>query len=184
MKILKNLVLAGLLSTGVYAEDMYIGVGVMTGSGTQTLKYNGTTYTADYDTSATSIKFGYITEDNNRMEFAINKFDLEGTKGGTDTYTGWDFNYLWSFLDGNLHPYLGLGIGMYTSDKMEGETESGDTENATALALVGSIGLVYSINKSVEIETGYKFHSLAWNYADVDLTDDFSNLYVGANFKF
>ena len=187
MKNIKIIIFLVLLSSGLFAKNMYVGIGMMGGSGKQTLKYDGNTYKADYDTSASSFKFGFILRNQNRIEFSVNKFDITCKDSSwTDTYTGYDINYLWTFLNRDqIQPYIGLGFGLYTSDNMYGQNiKTGDIENASALALVLSGGVLFNIEEHIELEVNFNYHNLRWNYEDFDLSDDISTIYVGVNYKF
>ena len=186
MKALKKLMIAGLLSTGLYASgtnSVYIGFGAMNGSGTQTLETNGNIYSADYDMTGVGGKIGLIGKDNNRLEFAINK--LNGSNdNGSDTYTGFEMSYLFAFLKGDFHPYLGLSVGYYVSENLKGYDDNGDETSVNALELGFSGGFLFGLTQNIELEIAYQYRHLNWNYSDITLYDDIGNAYVGMNFKF
>ncbi len=201
--IKKSLIVASLLlvGTSAVAKDQskyYVGMGIGSGSGTQTRDYDsGDSYTTDYDTSSTTIKFGWIYNSGNRFEISVNNISADRTGGNTfyqndnssDTdseFTGYDLDYLFVWgEDSKLKPYLDLGMGVYKNDEITGyDSSSGDVETATGLALNYGVGLFYDITENIELEAAYKGKHISWNLENPDTSESITFLYTGINYKF
>ena len=187
MKKFSKICLAALLSGGIAyaANNSYIGFGGMIGNGTQSVTYNGDTDSANYNMSGMGFKFGVITKSKNRVEFSLNQLDGHN-ENGSDTYTGFEMNYLITFMnEHSFNPYVGLGVGYYVSKNMIGtDVDTGKEEHAKSVSLGCSVGLIYNLTDKIEIESALQYRHLSWNFVNYDVTDDIKNLYVGANYKF
>jgi hypothetical protein len=194
--IKKSLIVASLLfiTTSALALDtnkLYIGIGTTTGSGTLTrTSTNGGYASADYDSSSTPFKIGYIFKNNNRFEFSVESMDHKFS-GGTDTVSGWNMD--WDFAYPNhkladiITPYWTIGFGSYTYE--DTAKYFSDNEDLKGLALNYGIGGLYSINNNFEIEASFKGKVIKWQ----DVTDGTTTvsydstgtaMYLGINYKF
>lgn len=175
---------ASLLASDIQSKDMYIGAGVMFGSGERTFNIGYETDEFPYNSSAGTIKVGFINARNDRLEFSINSFNIEGNELD-DTCTGYDFDYLFTLSKKTFQLYLGLGVGYYQSDKMKGyNIDTNKVENAEAISVNLSAGFIYEFSPLLEAEIAYKYKSMSWNYVYIDVSDSLSNIYIGANIKF
>ncbi len=198
--------LGSLLVSNLYGfeveKNLYFGIGMTKGSGTQTREYsndyyyNPGTYETQYDTSGTTIKLGYIFETKNRFEFSISNYKASKTAGSdfnmntndpkNSKLVGWDFDWLFTFRNKEaLQPYLGVGFGVYKNNDIDGYNYStGKADTATGLALNAMAGATYHINDTLEFEAGYKFKHIGWNLENPEIDESMKNLYFGANIKF
>lgn len=202
----KNLAIIGMvgfmMSNAVAVEDknLYVGLGVSSGSGTQTREYSypftSGTYTTDYDTTGKTVKIGYIFESKNRFEFSVSSFDAKRTSGNSfamntndkqnSKFVGYDLDWLFTFRNKeSLQPYLGLGFGLYKNNDIDGyNTTTGKSDTATGLALNLLAGATYHFDDTFELEAGYKSKYIGWNLENPDMKENIGAFYIGANFKF
>lgn len=202
-KNIATLGIVGLLvsnASAVEDKTLYVGFGLSNGSGTQTREYSypytAGTYTTDYDASGKTVKIGYIFESKNRFEFSISSIDAKRTAGNnfamntTDTqnskYTGYDFDWLFTFRNKEpLQPYLGVGFGVYKNDDIHGyNTTTGNADTATGLAFNLMGGATYHFDDTFELEAGLKSKYIGWNLENPNMHESIGSLYIGANIKF
>jgi len=199
--IKKSLIAASLLlaSTSAFAQSKYyVGVGINTGSGTQTRSYaSGGEYETEYDASSTNIKFGLIKPSGNRLEFTIETIAADRTGGNafvqnvnhsdtTSEYVGYNFDYLFVFnAEDSLKPYIDLGVGLYKNDEITGySATTGEAETASGIALNLGAGLLYGVTDNIEVETAYKMKSISWNLENPDTSETINMIYLGVNLTF
>ena len=174
-------------SSVAFAENnFYVGIGATTGSGelkesvtiTDLGNFDGTT---DYDTTSTVAKIGYILNDNHRFEFSVESGEMEVDGGGSADLSGWNIDWVIVLYKDTLSPFLTLGTGYYTFDA--------DVMKMSGAALNYGGGVLYSLNDNIEIEASYRWKTLKWVDAEVDILDvsvesTQSALYAGLNYKF
>lgn len=197
MKKISLLATSALLTSSLYGAGFYVGAGIGSGTGTQTRDYStGGSFETQYDVTSTTVKFGVITATNNRMELSINAITADRTGGNiffqntddteSSEFTGFDLDYLITIGDNKMFaPYIGLGFGIYDNGDVHGvNTSTGTTETATGVALNAGVGVLYAPIENFELEAAYKYKTMSWNLSDPDMSEDMTQLYFGANFKF
>ena len=104
-------------------------------------------------------------------------------------------NGIYSFKFGKLRPYAGLGLGLArhaieseeTSIEVDGETEdlSKVSENSTAFAYQGMVGVGYALSDNAEVRLGYRYFATAKaDFDGVDMTYGTHNFELGLLYRF
>ena len=188
MKKYNYLLAAGLLACSPLAQADYIGFGYFTGSGDREVEdSDGFSAEGDIDdVTAMSIRYGFETESDNRVEFSYfisdDEYDFE--------MSGLDINGLFTFGSSqSIKPYVKLGIGYTMTD----EVELSNQDNLYGLALNYGLGALVPVNESIEFQIGYDGKYIAWQDIEVysgygsytrSITDNYGGFFAGINLKF
>lgn len=176
----------GGLAAGAQAQSFYVGGGVLSGSGEWD---NNSPTKLENDTQGSSLKLGYITSGGNRAELSYTKTDIDFSNAFVQDVrvTGFDIDFLWTFGEGQLKPYLGIGVGSYTfEDSAQFFTNN---EDLKGFAFNLSAGLVYELIDNVELEAALRVKNIEsekyrGGSTTTTVNQTMTNLYLGANVKF
>jgi len=189
----KALMLVGLLVGSISAmandnsSEYYLGMGMVSGSGTKTVGVSE----ESYDSSSMPIKFGMMLDNDNRFELSYetekHKFNNRDDKVSGINFD-WNFAYPKNKIADAVTPYWTLGFGSYTyEDTAKYFTDNKDLEG---FAFNYGIGGLYDINKNIELEASYKFKGIGWQSyttlgSNVTTTSDSAGslFYLGLNYK-
>lgn len=171
----------------------YVGAGVAGGgvSTDSTLRNSSGTAIATSNLTGSAgsgtVKFGLILGNGHRMEFGYSSIDATWDGGGTDTFNGFDFDYLVTF-DGSIKPYVGVGLGGYTLANSGRYIAGG--QDLSGLALNLGAGVIFEVAKNVEIEGALKLKLINWqdlrnsSGQTLEMETGITTLYIGANLRF
>lgn len=178
--------LPSVVTPAASANDLYLGGGVISGSGETEFTSSYDSATADHDNTGSFFRFGFINNNNSRSEFSFSSITLDN-QGAEDEITGVDFNYISSFGDGGIQPVLGFGFGYYTWENTAYLFE--DNEDLTGVSLNYAAGILFSLGDQMELEASYRGKYIAWQdvsiYGEViETSTSMSNIFLGINFKF
>ncbi len=193
----KSLVLAGLLfaTSNIFAAqegNIYVGAAYNTGSGEIEEKTTSTT-TVDTDVKSTSIKVGYVLQNDNRIEFSYESltFELDGYTWygkAEPEATVYNFDYKVTYPSGVFAPYWTLGLGLYSLEDT-GSNFSNSSEDLKGTSINYGAGFLYEVASNMELEVSYNFRNVSWEDVEVgsvkrETSGSHSYLSVGFNILF
>jgi opacity protein-like surface antigen len=162
------------------AGKSYFGVGVMKGNGSETHEGGVTKEDTKLDTTAMSLKYGWIGKSANRAEFDLTSFSANKASGSNlygnqqkMNFYALNFNYLVT-IGGNKRflPYIGAGIGVTTDSNADWN-------------LGVSAGILFGLTAGLELEIAYKALRTSMAYDKNEYgTLTVYNPYAGLNYKF
>jgi len=150
------------------SKDRYIKYTYETGSATTGInggsRYNSLKF-EKLDTSANSIIFGFGKSYTNRQEISITKYLIDKIDFDSIGY-GW--RYLWVWDNKYISPYIGFGLELLTSDKVQ---DKFDSDIGFGVNL--SFGLLFEIKRDFELGIGININS--HNYTIDSYCTDYKN---------
>lgn len=146
--------------------------------------------TTSFDATMASVKFGYSTKKNNRIELVILDIDAKRSSTVTDSIQGVDLN--WEFVfdlkDISVSPFILLGLGSYT---WQDSTAKGFGAELEGGSFNFGFGGLYKMGTDFELEFAYQAKVIGWeDYILASSTSLFSEahgmsfLYLGLNYHF
>lgn len=194
-RLMQGIVLAFMVSP-VWAGEFYVGAAAgLLGSGTETAEIDyssgGVSESEEkFDPSSFDIKGGYRFDSGNRFEITSTSISVDYEKNySSNSYSGLDFDFLWSFGKKDLKPYLGAGLGLYTYDDFK--DSSGDELNGLSINLVA--GLSYNVTEHFGLDAGLKYRGISWekiivtngwSTSEINFTSNVTLATIGANYFF
>ena len=155
-------------------NNYYIGISGIGGYNVETTVLNSNSSSKFYDLTGMGIKFGFIQNNKDRIEISVNKLFTNN-----EAYYGLETNYLCTLRNNKtINPYVGFGVGVYKN------SSSNNQANPTAYSLGLNGGFLISLTNQIELELGYQFKHLEWNYSDVRLYNNLTTASIGTNIKF
>ena len=201
-KLVSSILVAGVVSTSLYAQEekadylqkesqWYVGIGTMSTSGTRTLDYDdGSSASASTSQKSTVIKIGKVLKNSDRFEFLFTKTTNDisvGSSTVSNDETALEYHGvlgLESLRMGRVLPYTGLLVGYWANDTYY-ENTTGDVMNGVSLG--ASLGAIYQINQTVELDAGYHYKKIFWitdENDNKDMSEDMSGVMLSVNIKF
>lgn len=180
--MIKKIVLASLLASGLMAADSGVYVGVDLGNTAYDMKASaaGVSATEKDDGGSQTLKVGYYFDKNNRAGVF---FQNVNTSGGKTHFYGVGYDYL--IGDNAFKPFVGAILG-HASSKADD-----NSVNLTGAVYGAQVGVNYSINESFSVEAGYRYmkskmeDTITVSGIDIKLeADPVTNWFIGANYKF
>lgn len=167
-------------------EQIYLGMGFATGSGSQEAKGNFGTSEDDLDQTQGDIEVGYVFASGKRLEVSFTSIDVENG-GDKAEYAGIDFDWHFPLSTGKVQPFLGVGFGLYEFKDSAKNFDQSDDLGGLALNFLG--GVFIPASEELEFEISYKIKGIGWEVAEqngneVELSSGLSAIAFSGRFKF
>lgn len=176
------LALVSLHAAADVTPRFYTGLSLSTGNGSEQIEYIGVTdsdiYNTEYDATGISAYGGYIFPSNNRFELSLSRINAHSEDGVSASFSGVDFDWKFTFGEGNISPYIGLGFGFYTSADTSEIFASNEDLQGYALTLAG--GLIAKVSDRLQLDFSLSYKSIDWT-AIKDESDNTYDLYDGVS---
>lgn len=184
--IIKTTLATLLLSTSLSAfavdEQVYLGMGFASGSGTQETDSSEN----DFDQTQGDIEIGYVFASGKRLEVSFTSIDVK-IDGEKEEFAGIDFDWHFPLAKGKVQPFLGVGFGLYEFKNSAKYFDQKDDLGGLAFNFLG--GVFIPASEELEFEISYKIKGIGWEVADqngteVETSSGLSAIAFSGRFKF